>query len=148
MRVFVLAVGYGGLVVAPGGWREGLVALRLRVCVPDFHWGALWGDSAGRAFGVVNVLSGLFLALLHGLAFAGCDGADAFGRVAPAPDEDACPPVGAVVLVDYPGFALFRDFGGGDVAKFAWLERAPCHDREPSCVGCGWWQYCSTCCLF
>lgn len=129
MWVFVLTVGYGGLVVAPGGWREGLVALRLRVCVPDFHWGALRGDSAGRAFGVVNVLSGLFLALLHGLAFAGRDGADAFGRVAPAPDEDACPPVGAVVLVDYPGFALFRDFGGGDVAEFAWLERAPCHGR-------------------
>ena len=85
------------------------------------------GDSAGRAFGVVNVLFGLFLALLHGLAFAGRDGADAFGRVAPAPDEDACPPVGAVVLVDYPGFALLRDFGGGDVAELAWLERAPCH---------------------
>ena len=25
--VFVLTVGYGSLVVAPGGWREGLVAL-------------------------------------------------------------------------------------------------------------------------
>ena len=127
MRVFSLTVGYGGLVVAPSGWREGLVALRLRVCVPDFHWGALRGDSAGRAFGVVNVLFGLFLALADGLAFAGRYGADAFGGVAPASDEDACSPVGAVVLVDYPGFALFGYFGGGDVAEFAWLERVPCH---------------------
>lgn len=42
-------------------------------------------------------------------------------------DEDACPPVGAV-RVDGPGSALFADFGGGDVAEFAWLERSPSHD--------------------
>jgi hypothetical protein len=23
---------------------------------------------------------------------------------------------------------LFADFGGGDVAEFAWLERSPSHD--------------------
>lgn len=113
--IFVLTVGYGGLVVAPGGWGEGLVATGLHVCVPDFRRHGLWGDDAGCAFGVVNVLSGLFLALLHGLAFAGCDGADAFGRVASLADEDACPPVGAV-RTDGPRAALFADFRGGDVA--------------------------------
>ena len=115
MWVFSLTVGYGGLIVAPGGWGEGLVAAGSYVCVPDFHRRSLWGDDAGCAFGVINVLLGLFLALLHGLAFAGCDGADAFGGVASLSDEDACPPVSAV-WVDGPRAALFADFGGGDVA--------------------------------
>lgn len=46
MRVFMLAVGYGGLVVAPGGRGEGLVATRPRVCVPDFPWRGRSGDDA------------------------------------------------------------------------------------------------------
>lgn len=115
MRVFSLAVGYGGLVVAPGGWGEGLVATGSHVCVPDFRGRALWGDDAGCAFGVVNVLFSLFLALPDGLAFAGCDGADAFGGVAALADKDARSPVRAV-RTNGPCFALFRDFGGGDVA--------------------------------
>ena len=78
-------------------------------------WGGHVGDHAGSLHYLVNVLFGLFLALLYGLAFAGCDGADAFGGVASLSDEDACPPVGAV-WVDGPCFALLGDFGGGDVA--------------------------------
>ena len=73
------------------------------------------------------MLFGLFLALPYGLAFAGCDCADAFGSVAALADEDACPPVGAV-RVNGPRTALFADFGGGDVAEFAWLECAPRHN--------------------
>ena len=115
MGVFSLTVGYGGLIVAPGTCREGLVATRARVSVPDFPWCGCAGDDARRAFRVVNVLFGLFLALSYGLAFAGCDGADAFGGVAPLSDEDACPPVGAV-RTDGPRLALLGDFGGGDVA--------------------------------
>lgn len=78
------------------------------------------------------MLFGLFLALSDGLAFAGRYGADAFGRVAALPDEDACPPVGAV-RVDCPRLALFGDFGGGDVAEFAGLECAPSHGDCPFC---------------
>lgn len=36
MRVFALAIGHGGLVVAPGGRCEGLVTARVHVGVPDF----------------------------------------------------------------------------------------------------------------
>lgn len=109
------AVRYGALVIAAGCFREALVALRAHVRVPDFRGGALRGDDAGCAFGVVNVLFGLFLALLYGLTFAGCDGTNAFGSVASLPDKDACSPVGAV-RVDGPRLALLGDFGGGDVA--------------------------------
>lgn len=115
MRIFALAIDHGGLVVAPGGRGEGLVATRTRVSVPDFPWRGCAGDDARRAFRIVNVLLGLLLALSHGLAFAGCDGADAFGGVASLSNEDACSPVGAV-WVDGPRLALFADFGGGDVA--------------------------------
>lgn len=81
------------------------------------------------------MLFGLLFALSHGLPLAGRDGADAFWGVASLADEDARPPVGAV-LVNYPGAALFADFGGGDVAEFAGLECSPCHGGGlPGCGG-------------
>lgn len=46
MRVFMLAVGYGGLVVAPGGRGEGLVATRPHVRVPNFPRHGRSGDDA------------------------------------------------------------------------------------------------------
>ena len=114
MRIFALAVGYGGFVVAPSVRREGLVALRAHVSVPHLRGRALRGDNTRRALSVVNVLFGLFLALSDGQAFAGRYGADAFGGVAAPAYEDACPPVRAV-RGDDPRAALFGYSGGGDV---------------------------------